>query len=48
MTLIGAEVMFTNVSPGLPVPETGPAGVMPGTSALVQLKVVPVVALDGV
>jgi hypothetical protein len=45
--LIGEEVIFTSVSFGLSEPEVGPAGEIPGTEALTQLKVVPDVALDG-
>ena len=40
-------MIFLNVSPGLFVPNVGPAGVIPATTALVQLKVVPAVALVG-
>jgi hypothetical protein len=40
-------VAFISTSFGLPVPETGPAGVIPGTAGLVQLNIVPGVALAG-
>jgi hypothetical protein len=45
--LIGADVILTSVSLGLFGPEAGPVGVIPGTEALVQLNVVPLVALVG-
>ena len=48
ITLIGASVVLVSVSFGLPVPDVGPAGVIPATVALVQLKEVPGVALVGV
>jgi hypothetical protein len=48
VTTIGAAVVFVSVSFGLPVPEAGPTGVIPATVALVQLNVVPAVALAGV
>jgi len=42
-----AEVIFLNVSFGIIYSAVGPAGVIPATAALVQLKVVPAVALAG-
>ena len=42
------EVRLRSVSFTPSVPDTGPAGVMPGTAALVQLKVVPGVSDEGV
>ena len=48
VTAIGAFVIFLSVSLGLSVPAVGPAGVIPGTVALVQLNVAPAVALVGV
>ena len=44
---MGAFVIFLKVSLGLFAPAVGPAGVIPATAALVQLKVVPAVALAG-
>jgi len=46
--LIGAVLVFTNVSAGSPVPDVGPAGVIFVTVALVHGKVAPAVALVGV
>ena len=46
-TVIGDTVVFVSVSFGLPVPEVGPAGVIPATVALVHPKLVPVVPLVG-
>ena len=48
LTVIGAAVVFVNVSFGLSLPEVGPAGVMPATLALVHPKLVPAVPLVGV
>ena len=45
---MGSEVVLVRVSFGLSVPDTGPAGVMPGTDALLQPNDVPVVELVGV
>jgi hypothetical protein len=40
-------VRFLSVSLGLLVPDVGPAGVIPATTPLVQLNVVPAVELAG-
>ncbi len=48
MTPIGILVIFLRVSFGLFIPEVGPAGVIPATTALLQLNVVPAVELDGI
>jgi len=48
VTVMGEAVVFVRVSMGLFVPEVGPAGSIPATAALVQLNVVPAVALVGV
>ena len=45
---MGAVVVFTRTSFGLPLPEVGPTGVIPATVARVQLNVVPPVRLVGV
>ena len=47
-TVIGDTVVFVSVSFGLPVPDVGPAGVIPATDALVHPKTVPAVPLVGV
>ena len=47
VTAIGTDVIFLNVSLGLFAPNVGPAGVIPAIAALVQLNVVPAVALAG-
>ena len=48
VTVIGDAVVFVSVSLGLPLPEVGPAGVIPATLALFHENVVPAVALVGV